>query len=82
VTQDDVVAFVKQCVKDGADFITAKGDQCLSESVNDESARLIRLGDLAHAVIEHSGKHYGQLVVYYRINGMGSTRIEAEKIMQ
>ena len=70
VTKSDVVAFVKQCVKDGADFITAKGDQGLNESVNDESPRLIHLGDLAHSVIEHSGEHYGQLVVYYRINGM------------
>ena len=69
-TKVDVVAFVKQCVKDGADFIKAKGEMGLYESVNDGSSRPIRLGDLAYGVIEHSGEHYGQLVVYYRINGM------------
>ena len=29
-----------------------------------------RLSDLANGLIEHSGEHYGQLVVYYRINGL------------
>ncbi len=29
-----------------------------------------RVGDLAYGLIEHSGEHYGQLVVYYRINQM------------
>ena len=69
-TKAQVVAFVKQCVKDGADFIKAKGDEGLNESVNDGSPRLIRLGDLAYGLIEHSGEHYGQLVVYYRVAGM------------
>jgi uncharacterized damage-inducible protein DinB len=66
----DLVAFVKQCVKDGADVISAKGDKGLNESVNDGGPRLIRVGDLAYGLIEHSGEHYGNLVVYYRINGM------------
>ena len=69
-TKAQIVAFVKQSVKDGADFIKAKGDKDLNESVNDGSPRLIRLMDLAYGLIEHSGEHYGQLVVYYRINGM------------
>ena len=30
----------------------------------------LRLSDLANGLIEHSGEHYGQLVVYYRINGL------------
>jgi len=25
---------------------------------------------LAYGLIEHSGEHYGQLVVYYRANGL------------
>jgi hypothetical protein len=66
----DLVAFVKQCVKDGADLIKTKGDKGLNESVTDGGPRLIRLGDLAYGLIEHSGEHYGNLVVYYRINGM------------
>jgi uncharacterized damage-inducible protein DinB len=69
-TKAEIVAFVKQSVKDGADLIKAKGDKGLNEGVNDGSPRLIRLGDLAYALIEHSGEHYGQLVVYYRVNNM------------
>lgn len=66
----EIVAFVKQCVKDGADLIRAKGDKGMSEAVNDGGPHLDRLSDLAYGLIEHSGEHYGQLVVYYRINGM------------
>ena len=66
----DVVAFVKQCVKDGADVIKAKGDKGMNEAVNAGGPRLNRVGDLAYGLIEHSGEHYGNLVVYYRINGM------------
>jgi hypothetical protein len=66
-----VVAFVKKCVQDGADVIKAKGDKGLSEQVKDPFAnQMVRVSDLAYGLIEHSGEHYGQLVVYYRINGM------------
>jgi hypothetical protein len=64
------VAFVKKCVTDGADVIKQKGDKGLTEAVNDGGPHLDRLYDLAYGLIEHSGEHYGQLVVYYRINGM------------
>jgi pimeloyl-ACP methyl ester carboxylesterase len=70
VTKDDVVGFVSRCVKDGADLLATKEDAGLNEGVNDGSPQLVRLVDLAYRVIEHSGEHYGQLVVYYRINGM------------
>lgn len=66
----DLVAFVKQCVKDGADLIQAKGDKGLGESVNVGAPRLYRFDELAYGLIEHSGEHYGNLVVYYRANGM------------
>jgi len=69
-TKAQIAAFVRQAVRDGADFITAKGDEGLNDGVNDGSSQLIRLEDLAYGLIEHSGEHYGQLVVYYRINGM------------
>jgi hypothetical protein len=61
---------VKQCVQDGANVIKAKGDKGLSESVPAGGPTLTRLYDLAYGLIEHSGEHYGQLVVYYRINGL------------
>src|SRR5437867_6046460 len=65
----DLVAFVKKCVQDGADAIKAKGDKGMSESVNAGGPRLIRISDLAYGLNEHSGEHYGNLVVYYRNNG-------------
>jgi hypothetical protein len=29
-----------------------------------------RVLDIAYGLIEHSGEHYGQLVVYYRLSGL------------
>jgi len=69
-TKAQIVAFVKKCVSDGADTIKKKGDKGMMEAVADGSPHLDRLYDLAYGLIEHSGEHYGQLVVYYRINGM------------
>jgi uncharacterized damage-inducible protein DinB len=69
-TKAQIVAFVKKCVQDGADAIKAKGDKGLNEAVNDGGPHLDRLYDLAYGLIEHSGEHYGQLVVYYRNNGL------------
>ncbi len=66
----EIVAFVKKCVEDGAAVIKAKGDKGLNESVNDGGPHLNRLYDLAYGLIEHSGEHYGQMVVHYRANGM------------
>ncbi len=69
-TKAEIVAFVKKAVQDGADAIKSKGDKGLNEAVNDGGPHLDRLYDLAYGLIEHSGEHYGQLVVYYRANGM------------
>lgn len=66
----DLVTFVKKCVQDGADAIKSKGDKGLMEAVNDGGPHLDRLYDLAYGLIEHSGEHYGNLVVYYRASGM------------
>jgi DinB superfamily len=68
-TKAEIVAFVKKCVQDGADAIKSKGDAGLEQTV-DLGGQMYRLNDLAYGLIEHSGEHYGQLVVYYRINGM------------
>jgi len=69
-TKAQIVAFVKKCVQDGADLIKAKGDAGMDEQVVDGGPTKIRIRDLALALNEHSGEHYGQLVVYYRINKM------------
>ena len=69
-TKAQVVAFVKKCVQDGADVIKSKGDAGMSASVYAGGPRQSRIDELAYGLMEHSGEHYGQLVVYYRANGM------------
>lgn len=69
-TKAQVVAFVKQCVQDGADLIKAHGDKGMNAEIEAGGPTKTRFSDLANGLIEHSGEHYGQLVVYYRINGM------------
>ena len=67
-TKADVVAFVKKSVADGADVIKKKAEKDWSASVDAGGSHLYHLYDLAYGLIEHSGEHYGQLVVYCRLN--------------
>lgn len=70
-TKADLVTFVKKSFADGAAAIQAKGDKGMSELIVEPfSHQQVRIGDLAYGFIEHSGEHYGQLVVYYRIAGL------------
>src|SRR5579862_8512466 len=70
-TKADVVAFVKKSFADGADVIKAKGDKGMSDLLVDPFAHQeMRFSDMAYGFIEHSGEHYGQLVVYYRVSGL------------
>jgi uncharacterized damage-inducible protein DinB len=70
-TKADVAAFVKKAFADGAAAIKAKGDKGMSNLVTDPFAKQqVRISDLAYGFIEHSGEHYGQLVVYYRLSGL------------
>jgi uncharacterized damage-inducible protein DinB len=70
-TKADIVAFVKKAVEDGATAIKSKGDKGMSEVFTEpDSKQQMHISDLAYSLIEHSGEHYGQLVVYYRINGL------------
>ena len=69
-TKADIVAFVKKSVADGAAAIQSKGEKGLATEVvytPDQKARIL---DIAYGLIEHSGEHYGQLVVYYRLAGL------------
>jgi uncharacterized damage-inducible protein DinB len=70
-TKAAVVAYVKKSFADGAAVIKSKGDAGMSKTVvSAESHDTLQLSDLAYGLIEHSGEHYGQLVVYYRVAGM------------
>ena len=68
-TKADIVAFVKKSVADGAAALQSKGEKGLMQTVvyGDQKARVL---DIAYGIIEHSGEHYGQLVVYYRLAGL------------
>jgi uncharacterized damage-inducible protein DinB len=68
-TKAEIVAFVKKAVADGTAAIQSKGEKGLTTTVEygDQMARVL---DIAYGLIEHSGEHYGQLVVYYRLSGL------------
>jgi uncharacterized damage-inducible protein DinB len=70
-TKADIVAYLRKSIEEGAAAITAKGDKGLDDWVTDpESRERVRVVDLAYGMTEHSGEHYGQLAVYYRVAGM------------
>ncbi len=70
-TKTDVVNLIQQAVADGANLIQQQGDAGLEKTTKFPFGN-----ELVHNsynwmfVIEDSGEHYGQLVVYYRANNM------------
>jgi uncharacterized damage-inducible protein DinB len=70
-TKAAVVDFVRKSFADGAALIQQKGDAGLSDLFVDPfSNQQSRVSDGAWGLLEHSGEHYGQLVVYYRVAGL------------
>src|SRR5229473_2123977 len=70
-TKAEVAAYVKKSFADGAAAIKAKGDAGLNSLVvNPYANQQVRVIDMAYGFVEHSGEHYGQLVVYYRVSGL------------
>jgi uncharacterized damage-inducible protein DinB len=69
-TKADVVKFVQQAVADGAQVIQQQGDAGLDKTTKFFGNRLAHNSYIWNSAIEHSGEHYGQLVVYYRANGL------------
>ncbi len=68
-TKAQIVAFVKKSFADGADVIKAQGDAGMAKAV-DGGGQMIRIDGLAYDLIAHTNDHYGQIVVYYRLNGL------------
>ena len=70
-TKADIVAFVEKSVADGAAAIQSEGEKGMTREVvyffPQQKSRVL---DIAYGIIEHSGEHYGQLVVYYRLAGL------------
>jgi hypothetical protein len=58
-TKDEIVAFVKKSFADGAAALEQGGDEGAMKNL----ANWV-------GIIEHSGEHFGNLVTYYRNNGI------------
>jgi len=69
-TKAEIVAFVKTSFADGAAAILAKGEEGMTTEFVYFPHQKSRVLDIAYGIIEHSGEHYGQLVVYYRLAGL------------
>jgi len=70
-TKADVVALLKKSVEDGAALINEKGDAGIGKPVKfPYGNRMVSASLCIMDAAEHSGEHYGQLVVYYRLNGI------------
>jgi len=69
-TRADIVAFVKKSFADGAAAIQSKDEKGMMTELAYFPHQKARVLDIAYGIIEHSGEHYGQLVVYYRLAGL------------
>jgi dienelactone hydrolase len=84
-TKADVVKFVQEAVADGAQAIQQQGDAGLDKTSKFFGNRLAHNSSIWTFAIEHSGEHYGQLVVYYRANNLvppDSRRDQAQQAQQ
>jgi uncharacterized damage-inducible protein DinB len=67
----DVVKLIQQAVADGASLIQQQGDAGLDKTVKMPwGNRMVHSCYIWMYAAEHSGEHYGQLVVYYRANNL------------
>jgi len=70
-TKADVVKLMQQAAADGAKVIKQQGDSGLDKTTKlPWENRLVHSSYTWMAATEHSGEHYGQLVVYYRANNL------------
>jgi len=70
-TKADVVKLIQQAVADGASLIQQQGDAGLDKTMKMPwGNRMVHNSYIWMYAIEHSGEHYGQIVVYYRANNL------------
>jgi uncharacterized damage-inducible protein DinB len=70
-TKADIVKFVKQATADGAELIKTEGENGLSGEFKFPFGNMMVHNSYGWwFILEHTGEHFGQLVVYYRVNGM------------
>lgn len=70
-TRAQVVAFIQKSFADAAAIIQQQGDKGMLEAVKSpfENAMYTR-ATLWNFAMNHANDHYGQCVVYYRLNGL------------
>ena len=70
-TKAEVVAALKKAIEAGAAFIREQGDAGMNKPAKlpweKDTTSVLGVWNLAS---RHAGEHYGQLVVYYRLNGI------------
>lgn len=70
-TRAQVVAFVKKSFADGAAMIRQQGEAGLRKEVKDPFAnKMIHAQAWWYVGVSHGAEHYGNLVTYYRAQGM------------
>jgi uncharacterized damage-inducible protein DinB len=70
-TRAQIVAFVKKSYADGAAAIKKLGDNGLMEETKAPfGSEMVTKAALFAEAMEHANDHYGQCVVYYRLNGL------------
>jgi len=70
-TKADVVKLIQEAVEGGANLIQRQGDVGLEKTTKFAwGNKLVHNSYTWMWAIEHSGEHYGQLVVYYRANNL------------
>ena len=68
-TKAEVVAALKKTFTEGAAFIQQTGDEGMMKPIKFPFGnRMVSLYYFWMDAVEHTGEHYGQLVVYYRVN--------------
>jgi len=76
----DVVAVLKESYEDGAAHIRKLGDEGLARTAMHPFAdHEVSFRTLLTVAANHGGEHFGQLVIYYRLNGLVPPTTEAQQ---
>ncbi len=70
-TKAEIVAVLKRSYADGAALIRQTGDTGMSRPIKHPfEDRTLAMHTLWMVAVGHAGEHYGNLVIYYRLNGL------------
>jgi len=70
-TRAQIAAYIQKVYADGAAVIQKQGDKGMLETVKSPFANeMITRASLWTFAVAHANEHYGQCVVYYRLNGL------------